>query len=295
MAWACCSANITAITRPGRRKNTPATMARTSLLPCIRAMASFHAALMLNFMPIPPQRMRPTLDKLESNRQQIAPMENSNTLAAGTIEWRRSTDPVPYRAALAEQQSRNEAIAAGEAGELVWLLEHPPVYTAGTSAVAHEVLDARFEVVETGRGGRHTYHGPGQRVGYVLLDLNRRGRDVRRFVHALEGWVVATLGAFGVEAWAVPDRIGIWTRDIDGAEAKIGAIGVRVRRWVTMHGFAVNLDPDLSHFVGIVPCGIADYGITSLARLGLAVGAEEWDGALRSAAGDFLAALEAPE
>src|SRR5688500_9898156 len=146
MAWACCSANITAITRPGRRKNTPATMARTSLLPCIRAMASFHAALMLNFMPIPPQRMRPTLDKLESNRQQIAPMENSNTRAAETIEWRRSADPVPYRAAHAEQQSRNEAIAAGEAGELVWLLEHPPVYTAGTSAVAHEVLEARFEV-----------------------------------------------------------------------------------------------------------------------------------------------------
>lgn len=215
-----------------------------------------------------------------------------NSSAAASVEWRRSTAPVSYRAALAEQEARNAAIAAGEAAELVWLLEHPPVYTAGTSAVAQEVLDARFEVVETGRGGRHTYHGPGQRVGYVLLDLNRRGRDVRRFVHALEAWVIATLGDIGVEAWAVPERIGIWTRDADGSEAKIGAIGVRVRKWVTMHGFAVNLDPDLSHFAGIVPCGIAEYGVTSLARLGLAVGPEEWDGALRARFGDFLAALE---
>ena len=199
---------------------------------------------------------------------------------------------MPYREALAQQQARNEAIASGVASELVWLLEHPPVYTAGTSAVAHEVLDARFEVVETGRGGRHTYHGPGQRVGYVLLDLDKRGRDVRRFVHALEGWVIGTLTDFGVESWAVPERIGIWTRDVEGGEAKIGAIGVRVRRWVTMHGFAVNLDPDLSHFSGIVPCGIVDYGVTSFKRLGLAVSAEQWDGALRARAADFLAALE---
>jgi lipoyl(octanoyl) transferase len=226
----------------------------------------------------------------ESSRQQMRATDNSP--AAASVEWRHSAAPVPYRAALAEQEARNAAIAAGDAAELVWLLEHPPVYTAGTSAVAQEVLDARFEVVGTGRGGRHTYHGPGQRVGYVLLDLNRRGRDVRRFVHALEGWVIATLGDIGVEAWAVPDRIGIWTRDVDGSEAKIGAIGVRVRKWVTMHGFAVNLDPDLSHFAGIVPCGIAEYGVTSLARLGLAVGPEEWDGALRERFVDFLAALE---
>jgi len=199
---------------------------------------------------------------------------------------------VPYRTALDEQQARNEGIHAGTARELVWLLEHPPVYTAGTSAVADEVLDPRFEVVETGRGGRHTYHGPGQRVGYVLLDLNRRGRDVRCFVHSLEGWVIAALADFGIEAWRAPGRIGIWTRDIDGSEAKIGAIGVRVRKWVTMHGFAVNLDPDLAHFAGIVPCGIAEYGVTSLARLGLAVSAEQWDGALRARFGDFLAALE---
>ena len=202
---------------------------------------------------------------------------------------------MPYRAALAEQEARNAAIAEGRAGELVWLLEHPPVYTAGTSAPEGELLDPRFEVVETGRGGRYTYHGPGQRVGYVLLDLAKRGRDVRRFVHALESWVIATLSDFGVEAWAVPERIGIWTGDVDGSEAKIGAIGVRVRKWVTMHGFAVNLDPDLSHFSGIVPCGVADYGVTSLARLGLAVAPEEWDGALRARSKDFFAALETSE
>ncbi len=218
-------------------------------------------------------------------------MERLITPDAEAIEWRHSAAAVPYRAALAEQEARNAAIAEGRAGELVWLLEHPPVYTAGTSAPRAELLEPRFEVVETGRGGRYTYHGPGQRVGYVLLDLGRRGRDVRRFVHALESWVIATLGDFGVEAWAVPDRIGIWTRDIDGAEAKVGAIGVRVRKWITMHGFAVNLDPDLAHFSGIVPCGIADHGVTSLARLGLAVSPEQWDGALRARADRFLAAL----
>jgi lipoyl(octanoyl) transferase len=212
-----------------------------------------------------------------------------------SIEWRRDYAQVPYRTALAEQEARNAAIAEGEAGELVWLLEHPPVYTAGTSAPISELLDARFEVVETGRGGRYTYHGPGQRVGYVLLDLTRRGRDVRRFVHSLEGWVIGTLGDFGVESWRAEGRIGIWTRDIDGTEAKIGAIGVRIRRWVTMHGFAVNLAPDLSHFGGIVPCGIAEYGVTSLARLGIEVAPEEWDGALQRRAGEFLAALAATE
>ena len=198
---------------------------------------------------------------------------------------------MPYRAALAEQESRNAAIAERRAGELVWLLEHPPVYTAGTSAPEGELLDPRFEVVETGRGGRYTYHGPGQRVGYVLLDLAKRGRDVRRFVHALESWVIATLSDFGVEAWAVPERIGIWTGDVDGSEAKIGAIGVRVRKWVTMHGFSVNLAPDLSHFAGIVPCGIAEYGVTSLERLGVTVAPEEWDEALAARADGFLQGL----
>jgi lipoyl(octanoyl) transferase len=209
-----------------------------------------------------------------------------------TIEWRADASPMLYRAALAEQEARNTAIAAGEARELIWLLEHPPVYTAGTSAPPGELLDPRFDVVETGRGGRYTYHGPGQRVCYVLLDLNRRGRDVRCFVQALEGWVIATLADFGVESWRAAGRVGIWTRGRDGGEAKIGAIGVRVRRWVTMHGFAVNIDPDLTHFSGIVPCGIADYGVTSFADLGVALAPGAFDEALRARAGDFLAALE---
>ncbi len=211
------------------------------------------------------------------------------------IEWRRSAGAVPYRAALEEQEARNTAIGKREAGELVWMLEHPPVYTAGTSADTAELVDARFEVVETGRGGRYTYHGPGQRVTYVLLDLSQRQKDVRNFVHAMEDWVIATLDDFGVKAWSAADRVGIWTRGPDGSEAKIGAIGVRVRRWVTMHGFAVNLSPDLSHFGGIVPCGISEFGVTSMAALGIAVAPEEWDGALLARAGDFLAALEDKE
>lgn len=209
-----------------------------------------------------------------------------------TVEWRREATPVPYRDALAAMDARNRAVAEGGARELVWLLEHPPVYTAGTSAAGAELLDPRFEVVEAGRGGRYTYHGPGQRVGYVVLDLRARGRDVRCFVHSLEGWVIAALGDLGVESWRADGRIGIWTRDIDGREAKIGAIGVRVRRWVTMHGFSVNIDPDLAHFGGIVPCGIEEFGVTSLARLGIALAPDAFDEALRARAGDFLAALE---
>ncbi|MFA7603669.1 MAG: lipoyl(octanoyl) transferase LipB [Novosphingobium sp.] len=212
----------------------------------------------------------------------------------GDIELRVETAPVPYRTALDAMTERNVAIAEGRARELVWLLEHPPVYTAGTSAAAPELLDPRFEVVSAGRGGRYTYHGPGQRIGYVLLDLKRRARDARGFVHALEGWVIAALAQFGVESFRREGRIGIWTMDVDGREAKIGAIGVRIRRWVTMHGFAVNLSPDLSHFAGIVPCGIAEYGVTSLARLGLTVDAAAWDRALLAEAGGFLAALDKP-
>ena len=210
------------------------------------------------------------------------------------IELRRDPSPVPYRAALEAMTLRNAAIAEGTAPELVWLLEHPPVYTAGTSAAAAELLDPRFEVVEAGRGGRYTYHGPGQRIGYVLLDLKRRARDARGYVHALEGWVIATLADFGVEGFRSDGRIGIWTRDIDGREAKIGAIGVRIRKWVTMHGFSVNLAPDLSHFTGIVPCGIEEFGVTSLARLGLTVDPQAWDRAMLAHAGDFLAALDKP-
>jgi lipoyl(octanoyl) transferase len=208
------------------------------------------------------------------------------------IELRVSAARVPYREALAEMEARNRAIVAGDARELIWLLEHPPVYTAGTSAQGDELIDPRFEVVEAGRGGRYTYHGPGQRIGYVLVDLGQRGRDVRAFVHALEGWVIATLADIGVESWRAPGRIGIWTRDTDGSEAKIGAIGVRVRRWVTMHGFSVNLSPDLSHFGGIVPCGIAEFGVTSLAKLGIDLAPGAFDAALLARAGDFLAALK---
>ena len=210
------------------------------------------------------------------------------------IELRRSDGLVPYRDALEEMTARNAAIAEGSAGELIWLLEHAPVYTAGTSAVPDELLDPRFEVVTAGRGGRYTYHGPGQRVCYVLADLRKRARDARGFVHALEGWVIATLADFGVESFRREGRVGIWTTDIDGREAKIGAIGVRIRRWVTMHGFAVNLDPDLSHFGGIVPCGIEEFGVTSLSRLGHAVDSQSWDRALLGHADEFLAMLDKP-
>ena len=214
------------------------------------------------------------------------------TIAVSSLEWRQENTPIGYTQALAAMEERNRAIAAGEAREQAWLLEHPPVYTAGTSADPAELVDPRFDVVEAGRGGRYTYHGPGQRVGYLLLDLGKRGKDVRCFVHAIEGWVIDTLSDFGVEAWRAAGRVGIWTRDIDGREAKIGAIGVRVRRWVTMHGFSVNLDPDLSHFDGIVPCGINEFGVTSLSRLGLEVNNQQWDRALMARADEFLGALE---
>ncbi|MDT0575773.1 lipoyl(octanoyl) transferase LipB [Croceicoccus sp. F390] len=206
------------------------------------------------------------------------------------IEWREEGE-VPYREALACMEQRNAAIRHGAASELVWLLEHPPVYTAGTSARDADLLDPRFDVVKAGRGGQFTYHGPGQRIGYVLLDLARSNRDVRGFVHALEGWVIATLSDLGVTSRRAEGRIGIWTDDIDGREAKIGAIGVRVRGWVTMHGFSVNLAPDLAHFSGIVPCGITDFGVTSMARLGHEVTPVQWDAALLGRLPDFLAAL----
>lgn len=206
----------------------------------------------------------------------------------GQIEIRQDHEPVPYRAALAEMTTRNAAIADGTAAERIWLLEHPPVYTAGTSAAADELLDPRFEVVDAGRGGRYTYHGPGQRVGYLMLDLRTRSRDVRGFVHAVEGWVIDTLADFGVASWRAAGRVGIWTRGPDGGEAKIGAIGVRIRRWVTMHGFSVNIAPDLTHFGGIVPCGIEDFGVTSLAALGISVAPEAWDRALLARAEAFL-------
>ncbi|PQM29580.1 lipoate-protein ligase B [Sphingopyxis lindanitolerans] len=183
-------------------------------------------------------------------------------------EWIVSPGRTDYAAALADMDARAAAIQAGTGRERVWLIEHPPLYTAGTSADPAELLDPRFPVFDAGRGGRYTYHGPGQRVGYVQLDLTRRGRDVRAYVSALEGWVIDALAILGVTARRAEGRIGIWTDDADGREAKIGAIGVRVKRWVTLHGFSLNVDPDLTHFSGIIPCGIAEFPVTSLAALG---------------------------
>jgi len=207
------------------------------------------------------------------------------------IEWRVSDALVPYPEALAEMEARAAAVRSGTANELVWLLEHPPLFTAGTSADPAELFNPMdFPVFEAGRGGRYTYHGPGQRVGYLVLDLEKRGKDIRCFVHSLEGWMIAALGQLGIEARREPGRIGIWTgRGTD--EAKIGAIGVRVRRWVTMHGFSINVAPDLSHFGGIVPCGIAEYGVTSLERLGLKPSMKPLDEALKRSFPSFLSSL----
>lgn len=212
---------------------------------------------------------------------------------AGTaIEWRVSPGLTPYPEAMAAMEARAAAIRAGEAGELVWLLEHPPLYTAGTSADPAELTNPLgLPVYAAGRGGRYTYHGPGQRVGYVLIDLDRRGRDVRRFVHGLEAWLIAALGDLGVAARRSPGRIGIWVSSGD-AEAKIGALGLRIRRWVTMHGFAINLAPKLSHFSGIVPCGIADSPVTSLDEMGVRDVSARFDLALRLRLDEFLFSLE---
>lgn len=203
-------------------------------------------------------------------------------------QWTVSSGLSDYASALAEMEERAAAIHAGDAGERIWLLEHPPLYTAGTSADPAELLDPRFPVYDAGRGGRYTYHGPGQRVGYVQLDLTRRGRDVRAYVHALEGWVIDALALLGVAARRAEGRIGIWTDDEQGREAKIGAIGVRVKRWVTMHGFSLNVAPDLAHFTGIVPCGIAEFPVTSLAALGKAAGFAAVDAALAETLPAFL-------
>lgn len=191
-------------------------------------------------------------------------------------------------------EERASAIRLGQASECVWLLEHPPLFTAGTSADPAELFNPQhFPVFEAGRGGRYTYHGPGQRVGYVMLDLERRGKDIRCFVHALEGWMIQALGEFGVSAHRAEGRIGIWTGE--GAdEKKIGALGVRVKRWVTLHGFALNVAPDLSHFSGIVPCGIAEFGVTSLADLGKQIPMSRVDAALKQSFPSFLKALERP-
>jgi len=206
-------------------------------------------------------------------------------------DWLISNDPVPYPRAVAEMEARANAIAAGEAGEAVWLLEHPPLYTAGTSARPGDLRwPDRFPVYHTRRGGQYTYHGPGQRVVYVMLDVGRRGRDVRAFVSALEGWVIDTLDRFNVTGTVHPERVGVWvarpekTPLPDGTprEDKIAAIGIRLRRWVSFHGISINVEPDLSHFDGIVPCGITGHGVTSLVDLGLPVSMADLDVALKA-------------
>ena len=213
------------------------------------------------------------------------------TSPGNPVEWRITPGLTGYEEALRVMEERVEAIERGEASELVWLIEHPPLYTAGTSARAQDLLQPRFPVHEAGRGGQYTYHGPGQRIAYVMLDLRRRRQDVRAFVCALEAWLIATLAAFNVKGERRDDRVGVWVarpdkaRGLDGsvAEDKIAALGIRLRRWVTFHGVSLNVEPDLSHFSGIVPCGIAQahYGVTSLVDLGLPVTIPEVDSVLR--------------
>ncbi|WP_375775157.1 lipoyl(octanoyl) transferase LipB [Bradyrhizobium sp. ma5] len=214
------------------------------------------------------------------------------------VEWRISDRPVPYPDSLAAMDTRVAAIAEGSAPELVWLLEHPPLYTSGTSGKADDLLDPRFQTFQSGRGGQVTYHGPGQRVAYVMLDLKRRRPDVRAYVASLEEWIIRTLAAFNVRGERREDRVGVWVRRPDkgpGHEDKIAAIGVRLRRWVSFHGIAINVEPDLSHFQAIVPCGVVDprYGVTSLVDLGLPVTMADVDIALRQAFSEVFGGIAA--
>jgi lipoyl(octanoyl) transferase len=213
-------------------------------------------------------------------------LSSATNPAQRAVEWRISSGLVAYEAALAEMDARAAAIAEGTSPELVWLLEHPSLYTAGTSARDAEVIEARFPVHRAGRGGQLTYHGPGQRVAYVMLDLKRRDPDVRRFVSALEEWIIRTVASFGINGERRAGRIGVWVRRPDkggGCEDKIAAIGVRIKRWVTLHGIALNVHCELAHFSGIVPCGIREpsLGVTSLADLGVSASLPEVDRALR--------------
>ena len=206
------------------------------------------------------------------------------------VEWVTSSAPVPYLDAMTEMEAHVEAMIAGRAGEWIWCLEHPPLYTAGTSAKREDLLNpGGFEVFESKRGGQYTYHGPGQRVVYLMLDLSTRGKDVRAYVHQLERWVMTTLATFNVTGRVDPDRVGVWVPrperaplpDGRAAEDKIAAIGIRVRKWVAFHGISINVEPDLSHYSGIVPCGISDFGVTSLVDLGLPVTMDDLDVALK--------------
>lgn len=218
---------------------------------------------------------------------------------ARPVEWIISDAAVPYPEALDAMRSRAAAIAAGEANEAIWLLEHPPLYTAGTSAIATDLLRPRFPVYDAGRGGQYTYHGPGQRVAYVMLDLRERGRDIRCLVQGLEGWVIDTLAAHNIIGERRQGRVGVWVQRPDkgpSREDKIAAIGVRVSKWVTFHGISLNIDPDLGHYDGIVPCGIADQGVTSFEDLGQIVAMSEVDSVLRRAfEARFGPTVQAPE
>ncbi len=227
------------------------------------------------------------------NDRQSLDLTPFSAAGAEPVEWRISDAPVPYPDAVAAMEARVAGIAAQQAPELVWLLEHPPLYTSGTSGKASDLLDPRFPVFATGRGGQLTYHGPGQRVAYVMLDLKRRRPDVRAYVASLEEWVIRTLAAFNVRGERREDRVGVWVKRPDkgeGCEDKIAAIGVRLKRWVSFHGIAINVEPDLSHFSGIVPCGVADprYGVTSLVDLGHPVSMVDVDVALRQAFGEIF-------
>jgi lipoyl(octanoyl) transferase len=211
------------------------------------------------------------------------PQTSATSSRAGAIEWRIGDAPVPYELAVTEMERRAAAIRDGSAPELVWLLEHPPLYTAGTSARPVDLIEpSRLPVYQSGRGGQYTYHGPGQRIAYVLLDLNDYRRDVRCHVWRLEEWMIQTLAQFGIVGERREGRVGVWVVAADGCEDKIAAVGVRVRRWVSYHGVALNVDPDLDHYRGIVPCGISEHGVTSLARLGVAVTMAEIDRELRA-------------
>jgi lipoyl(octanoyl) transferase len=206
---------------------------------------------------------------------------------AKIVDWAVSDMPVPYETALAVMEQRIEQIAAGTAPELIWLLEHPPIYTAGTSARRADLLQPdRFPVFETGRGGQYTYHGPGQRIAYVMLDLRVRGRDVRGLITLLEDWIIRTLASFNVKGEVRPDRVGVWVARPErgaGVEDKIAAIGLRLRRWISFHGLSINVEPNLEHFSGIVPCGVSQHGVTSLADLGLVLTMTDVDMALAAA------------
>jgi lipoyl(octanoyl) transferase len=234
-----------------------------------------------------------------NDRQSLDLTQLSRSAGAGAVQWLISDTPVPYPEAVAAMEARVAEIAAHRASELVWLLEHPPLYTSGTSGKASDLLDPRFPLFAAGRGGQLTYHGPGQRIAYVMLDLKLRKPDVRAYVASLEQWIIRTLAAFNVRGERREDRVGVWVRRPDkgeGFEDKIAAIGVRLRRWVTFHGIAVNVEPDLTHFDGIVACGVTDrrYGVTSLVDLGHPVTSHDVDVALRQAFEETFGATHPP-